>query len=403
MATQSGELVRGEYQVLPIQKVVFGPGSVATLAAEVERLGIRRALIVTSNTLATKTDLVKRVRGLLGERCAGVFHKTVQHVPRSIVFAAAEMARQVGADGLVSFGGSTCAVTCRAVALCVAEGVTTGEGLDRYKIQVVNGRPVHVPEVRNAPMPILCVPTTLSAGEYTNGGGVTNEATGQKEHYRSDRLTPRTVILDPELTLATPDWLWFSTGVKALDHCVEGLYSPRRQPMTDALYEAAAARLFQYLPRSRRDPRDMGARNQCLIASWMAGVNIPNTGMALSHSIGHQLGGRFGVPHGYTSCVTLPGVMEFNREAVADRLAVVARAAGVATARMQQDRAARAAVRAMRGLVAGMGLPGRIRDVGVAEADLPALAAGVMLDYQAGNNPRPVDKQSVLDLLRAMY
>ena len=131
----SVEMVAGEYNFLPLEKVIFGPGSLAKLPDQVDRLGGRRAFIVTGNTLATKTDLVERVKAALGERCVGVFHDSRQHVPRQAVMEATEAARSASADLLISFGGGSPIDLAKMVALCLADDIRTEEGLDRYRIR----------------------------------------------------------------------------------------------------------------------------------------------------------------------------------------------------------------------------------------------------------------------------
>ena len=115
------------------------------------------------------------------------------------------------------------------------------------------------------------------------------------------------------MTAGTPDWLWLSTGVKALDHCIERMYCPGNQPAADAPILSAAELLFNYLPRSREASGDMEARLRCLIAAWLCMMGTPNVASGLSHALGHVIGVRYSVGHGYTSCVTQPYVMEYNR------------------------------------------------------------------------------------------
>ena len=159
----------------------------------------------------------------------------------------------------------------------------------------------------------VSIPTTLSAGEFNMGGGnVIDDEAGHKIRARHARLYADLIVLDPVMTEGTPDWLWLSTGVKALDHCIERLYTTGNQPAVDAPVLAAAEIIFTNLPKSRQSNNDPEARLQCLVAAWMSMMGAPNFATGLSHAIGHILGVKYSVGHGYTSCVTQPYVMEFN-------------------------------------------------------------------------------------------
>jgi alcohol dehydrogenase len=356
-------------------------------------------MIITGPTLATKTNLVDRLKRVLGQRCVAVFTGTRPHVPRSTVFSAADEARQTQADILVSFGGSTKVVTARGVALVLAERLTRVEELDRFKVRVEYPG-VEIPSMTQPAMPIVAIPTTLSAGEYTAGGGITNEKTGVKEHYIDDQLAPKVVILDPEMTLQTPPWLWVSTGIKALDHAVEFLYAPGHQPATDAPALHAIRLLFEYLPRCYTCVDDLDSRTHCLVGAWLSIFGWGNVSTGLSHAIGHQLGARCNVPHGYTSCVILPHVMDFNFSHTAACLARVATALGINTQGLTQEEAAEESAKAIREFIASFSLPQRLRDVGVRKSDFAELADATLRDRSAASNPKPVTRADILRILQ---
>jgi alcohol dehydrogenase len=231
---------------------------------------------------------------------------------------------------------------------------------------------------------------TLSAAEFANAGAVTSEERHAKDLLIADELTPRAVILDPEAAVQTPLSIWVATGIRALDHAIETVYSPRRGPVTDALSLDAIHRIAAALRGAQRDPDDVTAREQGQIAAWMSYFGEMNLTLGLSHAIGHQLGAQFGMQHGITSCIVLPQVMRYLAPAVADRLALVATALGVDTSGMPTERAAAAAALAVEELVAALGLPGRLRDVGVGAEHFPALADAVLHDLVVAGSPRPI-------------
>jgi len=193
--------------------------------------------------------------------------------------------------------------------------------------------------------------------------GVTDEESGRKGGFADPRAVPQVVVLDPETTLFTPEKLWLSTGIRALDHAVEGLLYGGEHPVTDVTGAEGARRLLAYLPRSKEDPEDVDARGELQVAAWLAYFGPFNTPMGLSHALGRRIGASYGVPHGYTSCVTLAPSLEVERSRVSEnRWRRLEEALG-------GDPAERIAV-----LVQELGLPGRLRDVGVPEEDLEYIA-----------------------------
>ncbi|HSB78684.1 MAG TPA: iron-containing alcohol dehydrogenase [Candidatus Methylomirabilis sp.] len=368
----------------PQERVIFGQGAVRHLADEVDRLGRKRALVITGTTIAKRTPLLSRVQEILGPRLAGVFFPISQHVPQNDVINAALQGREARADVLVSLGGSSPVDGAKAVALCLSEGVVSEQELHSYC------RGPHAKPLQGHPLPHIALTTTLSAGEFTSGFAITDGQRRVKDIYGAPQFVPRVVILDPELTAFTPSWLWASTGMRAVDHAVERLYSPKHQPLVDALCIQALRYLFCDLPRSTREPQNLEVRLHCQLAAWMSAVGFMSVGTGISHAIGHQLGGHCNVPHGQTSCVILPHAMDFNRPAAAERLAIVAEAAGVDIRELNTPQAAMAAIKAVRRLIEDLGCPMRLRDVGVKDSDFPLLAQAVMDEAPLIENPRPL-------------
>ncbi|MBI3969392.1 MAG: iron-containing alcohol dehydrogenase, partial [Chloroflexi bacterium] len=302
----TSEAPSGVFQFLPVDRVVFGPGKLDELPRQVEQLGASRAFVITGRSLATKTDLVRRVEALLGERHAGTYAETGQHVPSQGVIHATRRARAAGADLLVSFGGGSPVDCTKLVAWALAEGFD-----DAAELSARADRTNRIPPSR-PPAPHIAITTTLSAAEFTLSAGISNEETGYKGSYGHPSLAPKVVILDPELTHATPNRLWTSTGIKALDHAVERLYSRHRQPLTNALCREAIRLLLRHLPASTAATGNTTAdRGQCQLAAWLSIFGMNNVRTGLSHALGHQLGARCHVPHGITSCVTMPHVVAF--------------------------------------------------------------------------------------------
>lgn len=340
----------GEYVFPPIDKVTFGPGTVESLPQEVERLNGRRVLIVTTASVAG-TSLLPRVRRLLGDCYVDVFSGIRQHTPSQTVVAAVRAAQEAHADMLVSLGGGSVIDATKAAILALARD-------------------------SGAFLPHISLPTTLSASEFSPMFGVTEEKTKTKSGGSSPFVQPQLAILDVDLTEHTPDWLWLASGIRALDHAVETVYAPNHQPATDATSLEAIRILFKHLPASIDDHQRRAARQQCQIAAWLSFFGISNITLGLSHALGREIGPRYDVPHGYTSSVMLPKVMSYLLPETLERQALIARAAGVDTQGKAEAEAAIEAPVAVSQLVAELGLPRRLRDIGVPEGDLAALAAG---------------------------
>ena len=282
-----------------MEEVVFGRPAAEAVVEQMDRLGTNRAFLMVSGTLNRETDEIEKIRRALGSRCAGTFDAMPAHTPRSAVVAAADQARAAKADLIVTVGGGSITDGAKAVQLCLANDIRTVEGIDRIRAIKGSPPPMNAPLVRQ-----ISAPTTIAGGDFSPSAGVTNETTKVKEMVRQPRASPRAVSLDPALGAHTPEWLWLSTGIRAVDHCVEAICSGVSHPYADAQTLKGLSLLTQALPRVKADGNDLDARMDCQIGTWlsMGGLSsgIP---MGASHGIGYVLGAEFGVPHGYTSCV----------------------------------------------------------------------------------------------------
>ena len=396
-------LLQGEFDPMVPSRIVFGNGKVDFLKEEVRKLGGKRVLVLSGKTVAEKTDSVRRVNDALGDMSVGVYSNLPQRAPLASAVEAANLAVAQGVDTLVGVGGSTISDASRMIAVLMAEGITTEAQLR----QLGEDQDMMLsPNLEGKPLPLqVSIPTTLSAGEFNMGGGnVLDDQAGHKIRVRSPRLYADLIMLDAVMTEGTPDWLWLSTGVKALDHCIERLYTTGNQPAIDAPILAAAEMIFTHLPKSRESDNDPEARLQCLVAAWMSMMGAPNFATGLSHAIGHIIGVHYSVGHGYTSCVTQPYVMEFNRPVSAAKQALLARSAGLDTRALSDEAAAEAAARAVDDFVLGLGMPHRLRELEIPEEDLPKIAELVLTDGGCRNNPVPITSaEQVMEILRAAF
>jgi len=279
-----------------MEEVVFGRPAAEAVPAQLDRLGLNRAFLMVSGTLHRNTDEIHKIRESLGRRAVGTFDAMPSHTPREAVIAATEQARAANADLIVTVGGGSITDGAKAVQLCLANDVRSVEDIDR--IRAVKGV---APEMTPPKVRQISVPTTIAGGEFSAIAGVTNARTKVKEMLRHELVIPRAAILDPAITVHTPEWLWLSTGIRAVDHCVEGLCSREAHPYTDAQALKGLSMLSQALPRVKANPRDLEARMDCQIGTWLSmGPLSAGVPMGASHGIGYVLGAVYDVPHGYT-------------------------------------------------------------------------------------------------------
>jgi maleylacetate reductase len=361
-----------------MDEVVFGRPAAAAVVEQVDRLGASRAFLMVSGTLNRETDEIEKIRSSLGSRCAATFDAMPPHTPREAVIAATEQARAAGADLIVTVGGGSITDGAKAVQICLGNDVRSIDDIDRVRTNKGVVPPMAAPSVRQ-----ISIPTTIAGGEFSALAGVTNQQTKVKEMLRHDLVMPRAVILDPAVTLHTPEWLWLSTGIRAVDHCVEGLCSREAHPYADAQAIKGLSMLTQALPRVKADPNDLDARMDCQIGTWLSmGPLSSGVPMGASHGIGYVLGAVFGVPHGYTSCVMLPSVMRWNKSDNAERQALVSAAMG----KPGED-----AGDVLDKFIRDLRLPRSLQDVRIGPEQFDRIAQQAMGTPWVPRNPRKID------------
>jgi len=226
-------MMTGVYRFPPMESVIYGRPFAVALTEQVEASGANSVFLLASGTLARETDMVGQVRTALGNRIAGVHAKIGAHTPRSDVVEAANAARAAGADLLVTLGGGSVTDAAKMVAFCLANGVTDPAQLDDYRAVVGADGKIARPPAKPPAIRTIAVPTTLSAGEYTASAGCTDTARHVKESFGHPLMMPKSVVLDPRASLYTPEWLFLSTGIRAVDHAVEDICSPQCQPISE--------------------------------------------------------------------------------------------------------------------------------------------------------------------------
>jgi maleylacetate reductase len=330
----------------------WGSGSVAQLGPELVRFGVGRVALVTTRSLLAEDHLLGEVRKALGEVEVPVTAVISQHSPVAQIEELVERASEAEVDGMVSFGGGSPIDAAKIVSVMVA---------DR------RGQP-------DRALMHVAIPTTLSVAELGLGAGYTDE-NGDKAGARDPRLQADCVIYDSHLTLATPLALWLTTGIRAVDHAVEGYMATGLHPFSDVMAVEALRRLFVSLPKAKASPANLDVRTENQLASWFAYTLPAQSASGLSHLMGKQIGARHGIPHGVTSCLLLPHVMRYMARKTPQRMQLLCEAMGWGPNPL-------GAADRVQGLIASLGLPQHIADSKLGEPELRRAA-----DELAGRYP----------------
>lgn len=358
------------------QKVHFGTGEIDTVGAILRDLGLRRVLLVTTEGRAA-SPAGERLERTIGRAMASKFTGVRSHVPTTAVQEALRQAHRDGIDGVVSFGGGSCADLGKAVCFFLEQesGAPGSSYADRPSVS-------HV-----------AIPTTYSGAELTGFFGMTDEAARSKTGAGGPTIVPVAAVYDPDITRSTPPRVSAETGMNCLAHGVEAAWSPYRTPEAEAVALACIERVADALPRVIDEPDDLGARNDMLIAAVLGGRALHNSTMGVHHGLSQLLGGRTGISHGLANALILPHAVAFNAEAVPDELRKIGRALGD-----EGDPAG--AVARLRDRI---GLPSCLSDVGVEEDDLQAVARLSQSNHSVKANPRPVSEADALAILEAAW
>jgi alcohol dehydrogenase class IV len=397
---KSVEAPNSEFNFTRLERVIFGPGKVAKLANEMDRRGLKRALVVTGKTLGS-SRLLDKVTTALAARCVAVYKGAQQHVPLKTVRELVDQVKRTDADCLISFGGGSPIDTAKVAAASILTGRDPGAGARHIDF---GGTSAKIDSERD--LVEIAIPTTLSAGEYTPAGGVTNEDTRVKGGVVDPRLQPRTIINDPEVTLETPPWLWVATGMRAFDHAVEAIYSIRHQLISDTLAVKAIALLMEHLPASIKNSGDetLAHRGYCQMAAWFSIFGGMNTRFGISHALGHQVGPKWNVAHGVTSCITMPHAMRFMAEIAPERFQPIAEGLGVSFDLGSPRSCALECADRVAKFIAQFDVPHSLKDAGVPHNEIHQIAATVLDEVERSQVvDRAVTREDIISLLEAAY
>jgi maleylacetate reductase len=361
--------------------IVLGPGAVQDLRELLRELGSTRPYLVTGPRLASG-PVGARVREALGDGLVGTYSRSQPHVPEATAEEVAAEARSRKADALVGLGGGSPIGTAKAAAFRLQEASNPGRGPACF---------------------VAAVPTTYAGSEVTPVFGTTDLERGRKSVIRSDPIRPRLALYDPELALDTPPDLTASTGVNALAHCVEALYSKDAGQEERAMALRAAGRILDTLPRTVEEPRNLVYRYRMFEGSMEAGLVLAKAGMGVHHGLCHVLGGRYNAPHGVLNGIVLPHAMRFNLPIPGNAYRELAPLLHVPATGVGDAALGETVCQATSEFIRGLGLPQRLRDLGIPKADLPSIAGEALESKSVRANPRPVTVDGALEILLAAW
>jgi alcohol dehydrogenase class IV len=360
------------------QEIIFAAGSLARLGEAVGRFGWQRLMLCTSPSLRANGH-VSAIEAAVGARLVATYERTQSHVLDFQLAEALEMAGAAEIDAVIGLGGGSPIGLAKAVSSALEEQRT--------------GRPARAAFPTDQPLiPVVAIPTTYAGSEMTPVYGVTHQNNGstRKITVRDAKIAPKLVVYDPYLTLNLPANLTAGTGINALAHGVEAVYSVTRNPLSSAAALSGLRCISRALPLCYQRGDDLPARTAMLLGAHLAGTSLASVAMGLHHGLCHVLGGTVGVPHGVANAIILPHAIRFNLDACAPQLAEIARAMGLDAAGQSDEAAGEAAAQHVYNLVSQLGLPQRLRDAGVREADLPHLAELALKSSAVQSNPKPL-------------
>lgn len=373
------------------QRLVLSTDVGKTLTEELTLLGIERAMIVCSPRLAASL-IGQKVRQALGSQCQDVFDRVVEHPTLKLAEDGAKSARSNNIDGLISIGGGSAVDLAKGIVLQLAHHSSLMQLLEK-NVTMPN---VAVP-FNNKTVPIISVPTTLSGAECTPGTGLRDNG-GRKLLIREPRCIPRTVLLNPVAIQNVPQKTLISTGINAMAHCIEALYSLLNDPISDAFANEGFVRLCRGLKAILNNPDDAVGCSEALSGAHLAGKAIINARTGIHHAVCHVLGAR-GVPHGLANAIFLPHAIRFNRDHAQYSLRTISN-----SIEPESTDPCRTVAGNIRALADQAGLPLRLRDVGIAADWLSTIASDTMHEPGLRYNPRQqINSTEIEQLLKTAW
>ncbi len=379
-------------------KVVYEDGVATDLKPELDIIGIKKYFIV-SDQIINDLGLIKKVTdGLVeaGYEVTGQYTDVKQDARLNDVQTCTDQIKSSGAEGIISIGGGSVIDTAKASNILFSEG---GDLVDDYSGAHTLTRPLK---------PHVVIPTTAGTGsEVTMVAVIYDEENKEKLAFVDKFLLPNLAVLDPQMTISLPPKMTAATGMDALTHAIEAYVGTQASPVSDSFAVGAIELIMKNLVNATKNGDDVEARGAMQIASTMAGISFSHSMVGCVHGMAHATGGLYRVPHGVANGIFLPYGMEYNFEEIKEKLARLAPAMGEDASGLSDDEAAKLVIEAVRKLSRKLNeldaLPLRLRDVGVPEDGLAAIAEGALNDGTSFYNPREMDEEELLPFIQKAY
>ena len=368
-----------------------GKGAIQEIAGEVKRRGFKKAFVCSGPTIF-KHGVTKKVTDVLDQAgCAYEVYTNIKENPTiENVQNGVEEYKKSGADFIIAIGGGSPMDTAKAIGIII----NNPEFAD---VRSLEG----VAPTKNPCVPIIAVPTTAgTAAEVTINYVITDVEKKRKFVCVDTHDIPIIAVVDPDMMSSMPKGLTAATGMDALTHAIEGLITKGAWEMSDMFEIKAIEMINRYLVTAVEEPSNAEARNGMAVAQYIAGMAFSNVGLGVVHGMAHPLGAIFDIPHGVANALLLPIIMEFNAPAALDKYVEIAKAMNVYSTDMTKEKAAEAAVEAVKTLSLRVNIPQHLSDLGIQESDLDRLATAAFADVCTPGNPREVTKEIILDLYK---
>ena len=367
----------------------FGPGARKELPGVVKARGFNKALVVTDKGLM-KFGVAKMVLDVLDEASIAyeIYDEVKPNPTVTNVQQGVEACKKAGADFIIAIGGGSSMDTAKGIGIIC----TNPDFADVVSLE-------GVADTKHKCLPIIALPTTAgTAAETTISYVIIDETRQQKMVCVDPNDIPAVAIIDAELMYSLPKGLTAATGMDAMTHAIEGLITKAAWEMSDMFEIKAIEMIHKYLPIAVNDPKNPEGRNGMAVAQYIAGMAFSNVGLGVDHGMAHPMSALHDVPHGVACALLLPTVMRFNMPAAKAKYVDIAKACGVYTDGMTVDEAAEAACKAIEDLSKLVGIPQHLSELGITEADIPALADQAITDVCTPGNPREVTRDDIVAL-----
>jgi len=375
--------MRSFQHITPPLRLFGGADSLAQLSRELDRLNSRRAVIVCGASMSRSGAVLELVRSAIGGRCAGVFAGVQAHSPVPAVQAGAEELRRLQADAVVAIGGGSAIVTARAASILLAE---SGDVRTLATSRDERGQ-LRSPRLNAPKLPQLVIPTTPNTATVKAGSAVFDPERGERLALFDPKTRAQSVFIHPELLGTAPRNLVVTASLDTLTLALEGLMSRTGDPISDAMLIHAVRLLAEHLPHPAPDD-DLGARGELMLSAILCGQGTDFTGAGMATVLGHAIGARHHVENGLTKAIALPAVLRFNADAARPGLRKIATALGLSA--VEDASLVGMITDALEGIFGQLGIPRRLRDVGVTPQDFSEIATNAWGDWFLRSNPRAV-------------